>query len=295
VNEVGKRLKHARALTSLSLRKFAKRFGEDFTLLARIERGKRFPPKDSIEKFARLLSLTPDQLKALTAVERRKLDPNQMLPEIAPAPVRLADIEAQAEEVLNRFKSRLGKNYVFDGPIPIEEIVETTVGLHIANLNFEKDSAFGPRYAGLYGCFYPESFRGNTRVVIINAGKIRGRKLSRAERRITIAHEASHYFLHYGPSESKQLLFQFSKQPTYCREAEIHPGEFNLKEYQANVFGACLLMPRNQFKREWLKVSGDESWLAADTVVARTCRLLSLTLRPLTSASRSRPVRATST
>src|SRR6266568_4482341 len=43
VNVVGTRLKNARDAKGLSLRKFAEEVGEDFTLLARIERGDRFP------------------------------------------------------------------------------------------------------------------------------------------------------------------------------------------------------------------------------------------------------------
>jgi transcriptional regulator with XRE-family HTH domain len=261
VNEVGKRLKFARVAKGLSLRKFAKRFRENFTLLARIEKGTRFPPKERLQKFADALSLTLDQLQALIAVERRGLDPNQMLPEITPVPVKQVDIEAQAEAILDDFKCRQGKGCAFDGAISIEEIANM-VDLHIEDVDLKKQGIVGPRRGELCGCFYPENFHGKARVVLINSGKINGYKLSPAERRVTIAHEVGHYFLHYGKKESKQLLFQFSKQPIYCREAEIDSGEFNLKEYQANIFGACLLMPGSQFKIEWVNVAGDETKLA---------------------------------
>ena len=72
----------------------------------------------------------------------------------------------------------------------------------------------------------------------------------------------AHYFLHYGAKRSEQLLFQFSKQPMYCRRAEIYPQRFNLKENQANLFAACLLMPRQQFKIAWANMAGDISRLA---------------------------------
>jgi len=231
VNEVGKRLKFARVAKGLSLRKFAKRFKEDFTLLARIEKGTRFPPKERLQKFADALSLTLDQLKALIAVERRGLDPNQMLPEIAPVPVKQVDIEAQAEVILDDFKRRQGKDYSFDGPISIEGIANT-VGLHIEDIDLRKQEIVGPRHGELCGCFYPENFHGKARVVLVNSGKINGYKLSPAERRITIAHEVGHYFLHYGKKESKQLLFQFSKQPIYCREAGIDSGEHAYTNYR---------------------------------------------------------------
>lgn len=261
MNEVGKRLRYAVVAQGLSLREFAERFGEDVTLLSRIQRGERFPPKGRLEKFARVLSLTPNQLKALIAVERRGLDPNQMLPEIPPAPIKQADIEAQAEKVLNGFKSRQPKKIVFDGPIPIEEIVKSTDGLHLKQFDFRKDASIESPDS-LYGCFYPETFRDRSRVVLINSGRVNGHKLSQSEKRATIAHELAHYFLHYGAKKSEQLLFQFSKAPTYCRKAEIHPEEFNSKEHQANVFGACLLMPKQSFKCAWVKVAGNKQKLA---------------------------------
>ncbi len=74
---VGLRLKSAREGKRLSLRKFAEEIDEDFTVLWRIERGHRFPPKLRLESFAKVLSLTPQQLEALIAVERRGLNPHE--------------------------------------------------------------------------------------------------------------------------------------------------------------------------------------------------------------------------
>lgn len=262
MSEVGKRLRAAREAMRLSVRKFAARFGEDPHALFNIEIGERFPPRKRIKKFARLLSLTPDQLEALVAVERRKLDPNQMLPEISPAPLGQAEIERQAGKVLSDFKSHCRNNSELDGPIAIEELTKSVGELCLEDLDFAKDDSMGVNRASLYGCFYPENFRGKSRVVLINTGRVNGRRLSPADRRVTIAHELGHYFLHYGASKSRQLLFQFSKEPTYCRHSEIHPHEMNLKEYQANAFGACLLMPKMRFKGQWAKAAGDKFKLA---------------------------------
>lgn len=136
VNEVGKRLRNARKVKGLSLRKFAERFGEDFSLLARIEQGGRYPPKPRLKKFAEVLSLTTEQLEALIAVERRGLDPCQMLPEIAPAPVEHSSIEAEAEKTLSEFCQE--KN-IGDGPIPIEDVIKTAYGLSTEEANFSKE------------------------------------------------------------------------------------------------------------------------------------------------------------
>jgi hypothetical protein len=246
----------------LSVREFATRLSEDPSVVFHIETGARYPARKKIKRFAPLLSLTPKQLDALIAVERRGLDPNEMLPEIPPAPVKHDEVEAQAEKILKNFESHTPKGYRFDGPIPVEGLVKSTPGLSFMELNFERDPELGAQSGSLYGCFYPENFRGKARVVLVNAGEIDGRKLSRAERRVTIAHELGHYFLHYGAKKSPQLLFHFAKEPTYCRKSEIRPDEMNLKEYQANAFGACLLMPKMRFKDEWAKAAGDKFKLA---------------------------------
>src|SRR5260221_9004573 len=97
------RLKSVRVGMGLSLRKFATRLREDVSLLARIESGERFPSKGKRAKFARLLSLSQDQLDALIAVERRGLNPYELLPEVAPAHIPHVIIEAEAEKILRRY------------------------------------------------------------------------------------------------------------------------------------------------------------------------------------------------
>jgi transcriptional regulator with XRE-family HTH domain len=262
VNEVGKRLRCAREAMGLSLREFGERFGENFTFLSRIENGKRFPSKGTIKKFAEVLSLTAEQLDALIAVERRKLDPYQMLPEIPPPAFRPERIEAEAEKVLNEFEFRQVDKSLPEGPMPIEDLIKAAYGLHAEEKDFAKEQISGPNDGTLYGCLFPENFLNKERVILVNTEKINGRQLTSAERRVTIAHEAGHYALHYGKKDSPQLLFRFSKAPTYCRAVEILPTKFNLKEEQANIFGACLLMPRKQFLDQWQKMSGVVSKVA---------------------------------
>jgi len=92
-------------------------------------------------------------------------------------------------------------------------------------------------------------------LVVVNSGRIRGKLLSSAEKRTTIAHEAGHYVLHCGNKDSTQLFLRFTKGPTFCREAECDQTSFNPLEYQASAFGACLLMPKKLFRLEWQKQS----------------------------------------
>lgn len=261
MSEVGKRLKNARDAKCLSLRKFAEGIDEDFSLLARIESGERFPPRHRLGKFAAALSLTTKQLEALIAVERRGLDPYQMLPEIVPAAIPSKSIEAEAESILVKY-CRASNKSIGEGPIPVEDVIQFACGLSTQRLDFAKHGIKAPHGGDLYGCFYPDGFQGRDRLVLVNTGKVNGHRLSNAELMITVAHEAGHYVLHYGNKESKQLFFRFSKEPSYCRAQEIDPKPFNLKEDQASLFAACLLMPRNQFQKEWEKTPGDKSRLA---------------------------------
>lgn len=61
-------------------------------------------------------------------------------------------------------------------------------------------------------------------------------------KRFTMAHELGHYFLH-----SKQ-----GKTPLTA-----HRLGTSLAEQEANFFAACLLMPEEEFRRQWEKCSGD--------------------------------------
>jgi hypothetical protein len=243
------------------LRKFAGWLKEDPSVVFHIESGRRFPPKPRRDKFAAVLSLTVGQLEALIAVERKGLDTFEMLPEIVPPAISMESIEAEAEKTLSEYY-RASKKEMIEGPIPVSDVIKAAFDVSTKELNFAKEGIAGSDGEALYGCLYPNGFRGLDRVVLVNIGQISGHQLSRADRRVTIAHEAGHYALHFGNKKSKQLFFRFSKGPTYCRKEEISPEKFNLKEDQANLFGACLLMPRKQFQIEWRKGSGDRSRLA---------------------------------
>jgi len=246
MSEVGIRLKSVRRGMGLTLREFAKKVGLDFTLLARIETGKRFPPRSQRKAFSKVLSLTAEQLEALIAVERRGLDPYELLPEIAPAHIPRKLIESEAEKILAKYWRALDRGAI-DGPIPVEAVIKDACGLTTKYLDFVEAKIPNPRRGPLYGCLYPDVFRGTEKLVLVNTGTINGRRLSDVERRITIAHEAGHYVLHCGNKESSQLFFRFTKAPSHCREAEFRPTPFNSHEDQASAFAACLLMPRKKF------------------------------------------------
>src|SRR6266581_2955254 len=122
------RLKSVRNARGLSLREFAKKVGENFTLLARIEAGERYPPKPRLEKFARVLALTPPQLEALIAVERRGLNPYELLPEITPAHIPQKHIEAAADKILRNY-CRAASKADIEHPVPVVDVIKVACGL----------------------------------------------------------------------------------------------------------------------------------------------------------------------
>lgn len=67
--------------------------------------------------------------------------------------------------------------------------------------------------------------------------------------RFTIAHELGHYFLHY-------------LHPKREAAASFGRGERNTVETQANVFASSLLMPTEQFTKEWKRHRGNARALA---------------------------------
>lgn len=269
VSEVGKRLKSVRLEKGLSLRKFAKSVGEDSSVMFHIETGERYPPKLRLEKFAKVLSLTPKQLEAMIAVERRGLNPYVLLPEIPPAQIAHIWIENEAEKVINKFCRGVSRAEI-ELPVPIDSVVRDVCRLSLKYCDFADEDIASRSNAALFGGLYPDGFRGKDRLIIVNNGRVRGKHLSEGEKRITVAHEAGHYVLHCGNKESAQLFFRFTKEPTFCREAECEQTPFNALEYQASVFAACLLMPQKQFRREWQNVSGSVSALVKTFVVTQS-------------------------
>jgi len=147
--------------------------------------------------------------------------------------------------------------------VPVEVVISNACRLSTEYCDFEKEKITTPTGGkALYGCLYPDGFRGKARLVLVNTGRIRGHQLSPEERRTTAAHEAGHYVLHCGNKESAQLFFRFTKGPTFCREAECEQTLFSPLEYQASVFAACLLMPRKQFVSAWQDLAGSFAQLA---------------------------------
>ena len=257
---IGERLRSVREGKGLSLRKFANKLGLDFTVVARIEKGQRFPPKQKgspakFEKLAQVLALTPEQLDALIAVERRGMNPNEVLPEIPPAHRSTEEIEAAAANTLADYSRKTGLSGAADF-IDVHDVAEVGCELTVRHTDFTGKPSLGSGRRNLYGCLFPDVFERKERVVLVNSGRVDRHLLSRPEIRITVAHEVGHYVLHCPNKESMQLCFRFTKGPTFCRRAECQHDPFDLREHQATVFAACLLMPSDQFRSQWRALMG---------------------------------------
>ncbi|MBD0291667.1 MAG: ImmA/IrrE family metallo-endopeptidase [Thermoleophilia bacterium] len=100
-------------------------------------------------------------------------------------------------------------------PVPVESIAEDLLGLHVEEAELD----------GVSGLLYPAD-----RQIYVNAAEPKTR------RRFTLAHELGHWVCQH---------LEGRVSPVYCRSEEIGVGEGRLREREANVFAAELLMPRH--------------------------------------------------
>jgi len=251
---VGERLRAVRLAKNLSLRALAKKISVDFAVLHHIETWERFPPtckgkEKRLEEFANLLELSVTQLRALIAVERRRLNPHELLPELDVTPLREQTVELKAQEVLDHYVSSR-KDRTLRFPVPVVEILSELRGIRTIETNFAEEATLaGENCRSLYGCFFPVGrfFKKQENVILVNSGAVCGRQLTIEQKLVTVAHEAGHFFLHCTDRESAQLTFKFTKEPTFCSTVGDRDLPFDAREHQATVFAACLLMPREEF------------------------------------------------
>ena len=106
--------------------------------------------------------------------------------------------------------------------------------------------------------------RGETVTILIN------QKDSPARKRFTIAHELGHHFLHL--SEDGEFVDSILDLYRTIEVSETH----YLKEVEANMFAAALLMPKDLVKEEFLRSSGDVSYLTKRFNVSETALMFRL-------------------
>jgi hypothetical protein len=157
-------------------------------------------------------------------------------------------LERAAERLLVEFSEATGRPVEI--PIPLDDILEGFLQL---DLKFEDLPAeVGP---GVLGATFAE-----TREVWIDFSLDSVDNPGAEGRcRFTIAHEIAHWRLH-DPKEDAPMLC------TKASRSDKPP-----KEWQADFFAACLLMPREFVQREWSAVcaSSEEPGFDAISAMAR--------------------------
>lgn len=249
MSTVGDRLRAVREKTTLSLREFADLWGEDHTLLHRIETGKRWPPKNKIPKFAKLLGLSEEQLIGLIAVEKAGLNSDLVGREIPPLFIPLNDMEAMAAAAILAYETKIQHSVTY--PLAPSLIFRELYGVETRFIDFDREKIPALDGSLLYGCLYPDGhfYKGQEKLILINVGELHGRRLTFPERLISTAHEGGHYVLHCSRKTSPQLLLPLSGNPTFCSKTTYRENGFDAREFQATLFAACLLLPRSELLR----------------------------------------------
>ena len=134
-------------------------------------------------------------------------------------------------------------------PIPIDEIVEEHFKLAIEYRNLRAEYPEGDVFGAIW--FNEKKIAIDQTLVPENFPAMRGRY------RFTLAHELGHWRLHrhlyLRRANERTLLPVVSDKPDHV----LRSRQSDPKEFQANRFASCLLMPREMVKRAWHEWRGD--------------------------------------
>jgi Zn-dependent peptidase ImmA (M78 family) len=129
----------------------------------------------------------------------------------------LPTTDPRAQALRDRFHARFAADEL---PVPVEEIAEDLLGLHVEEAEIDCSGLLLP----------------SERLVVLRAGEPRVRQ------RFTLAHELGHWVCQVREGHDA---------PVFCRAADLAPGADRLREREANVFAAELLMPEPAVRVEW--------------------------------------------
>jgi Zn-dependent peptidase ImmA (M78 family) len=171
----------------------------------------------------------------------------------------LADetIERDAEALLAQFAHARGT--AIRAPIPIEDIVEKHLKLHVEFDDLHRLLGVPRRRseseADIFGAIWLETGE----IVIDESLDPEVRPAIEGRYRFTLAHEGGgHWRLHrplVQANRSQGTLFGDAHQPiVVCRSSQSK----NRVEVQADLYASCLLMPRNLVRQAWRDRFGDD-------------------------------------
>ena len=162
------------------------------------------------------------------------------------------EIEKDAKLLLAEYEDTIGQAIKL--PVPVDDITTYHLALHLGFDDLHK-TLNRPMLRGepdILGAIWVEK-----ELVLIDRHLDPKNNPSMLGRyRFSVAHEVGHWRLHrsYVAKDPDQIsLFETSTEPiVICRASEEHEPI----EWQANFFGACLLMPRRRVHDEWKECLG---------------------------------------
>jgi Zn-dependent peptidase ImmA (M78 family) len=172
----------------------------------------------------------------------------------------LADeaIERDAEALLAQFAHARGM--AIRAPIPIEDIIEKHLKLHIEFDDLHHLLGVprgGSGTADIFGAIWFETGE----IVIDESLDPEERPPIEGRYRFTLAHDGGHWRLHRPLVQANSghgSLFGYARQPTVvCRSSRAK----DRAEFQANLYASCLLMPRKLVFQAWRdRFGNDHPW-----------------------------------
>lgn len=162
------------------------------------------------------------------------------------------------EEEANALLSRLG----VDSTSPVDPVaVANELGLKVYNATFDDE--------GIHGLI---AKRPSSTSIYVNVNDRPVRK------RFTVAHELGHFVLHLAAGEGEFIDTQDNFRTV--QDPDTPWDSVRRAEWEANVFAAALLMPRDAILRAWKEIADPEGMAAFFQVSqqAMTLRLDSLGL-----------------
>jgi len=153
------------------------------------------------------------------------------------------EIALKAMDLMEAFQTMAG--YMVKPPIPVEDIIERSLGLRLVYEDLEK--VFGSN--DVLGATYVVA-----KVICINERLFEHSSEGRLV--FTCAHEAGHWVLHrrYVDAEGGD---NSKDEAIVCRPRDAKAPI----EWQADYFAACLLMPEKEIREAFQRVCGPEPFI----------------------------------
>src|SRR5215471_8676637 len=153
-------------------------------------------------------------------------------------------IERDAEALLAQFAHARGM--AIRAPIPIEDIIEKHLKLHIEFDDLHRRHGVPRGGAGTEADIFGAIWFETGEIVIDESLDPEERPSIEGRYRFTLAHEGGHWRLHRPLDSGPGSLFGYARPPTV-----VSSRAKERVELQANLYASCLLMPRKLVFQAW--------------------------------------------